>query len=324
MNAVLKKNLYKAFGMIISSEILLPELTRINIVDHNADIVIEKAELYSIWSEQSKAESNFIIKPNWIMFHISDVGYFSIENGNRIVFSPLREAHEDEIRLYILGSCMGALLLQRGILPLHGSAIAIEGKAYAIVGDSGAGKSTLASAFLKRGYKLLSDDVIPVTLNEENIPMVTPAYPQQKLWLESLNHFEMQSNQYRSLISRADKFAIPVQSMFATESLPLAGIFELVTSTENEEVKIHPIQDLQRFYKLFYHTYRNFFIQESGLMDWHFNISSKMINKISFFQLCRPTTRFTAHDLTDVILNTIKMEEKGHDYERKNYKQSFV
>ena len=37
--------------------------------------------------------------------------------------------------------------------PLHGSAIAIDGKAYAIVGDSGAGKSTLASAFLKKGYQ---------------------------------------------------------------------------------------------------------------------------------------------------------------------------
>ena len=57
---------------------------------------------------------------------------------------------------------MGAILMQRKILPLHGSAIAIDGKAYAIVGDSGAGKSTLASAFLKRGYQLLSDDVITV------------------------------------------------------------------------------------------------------------------------------------------------------------------
>ena len=50
-----------------------------------------------------------------------------------------------------LGTCMGALLMQRKIFPFHGSAIAINGKAYAIVGDSGAGKSTLASAFLKKG-----------------------------------------------------------------------------------------------------------------------------------------------------------------------------
>ena len=38
---------------------------------------------------------------------------------------------------YLLGTCMGTILMQRKILPLHGSAIEIEGKVYAIVGDSG-------------------------------------------------------------------------------------------------------------------------------------------------------------------------------------------
>ena len=75
------------------------------------------------------------------------------KDGNKIIVSPLDEIDEDVIRLYILGTCMGAILMQRKILPLHGSAIAINGKAYAIVGDSGAGKSTLASAFLKKGYQ---------------------------------------------------------------------------------------------------------------------------------------------------------------------------
>ena len=83
-------------------------------------------------------------------------------------------ANEDHVRLYILGTCMGALLLQRKILPLHGSAIAINGKAYAIVGDSGAGKSTLASAFLNKGYQLLSDDVIPVSLSNEEYSYRNP------------------------------------------------------------------------------------------------------------------------------------------------------
>jgi ABC-type dipeptide/oligopeptide/nickel transport system ATPase component len=182
---------------------------------------------------------------------------------------------------------MGAILMQRKILPIHGSAVAIDGKAYAIVGDSGAGKSTLASAFLKRGYKLMSDDVIPVTLNNEHIPIVTPSYPQQKLWLESLNHFEMDSNNYQPLIVREDKFAVPVQDQFITEQLPLAGVFELIKG-ENDEIDIKPIPSLQRFYKLYHHTYRNFFIQKSGLMDWHFNTSAKMIKKIEFFQLRRP------------------------------------
>lgn len=312
MLKVEKKTTYKGFGLIISSEIPLPEIPHSNLDDVGIDIVIEKAELNTLWSRHSVFNDNFVIKNDWIMFHVSETALFLIQNGNRILFSPSMGADENEIRLYILGTCMGAILLQRKILPLHGSAIAIEGKAYAIVGDSGAGKSTLASAFLKRGYKLLSDDVIPVSLTNENVPLVAPAYPQQKLWLESLNHFEMDSSNYQPLFVREDKFAVPVQSQFVLEPLPLAGIFELIKG-DNDELDVQPIQNLQRFYTLYDHTYRNFFIQRSGLMEWHFNHSSKMINKIDFYQLRRPQTRFTAHDLVDIILTTLRVEGKNND-----------
>lgn len=313
MIGIKTKTVYEAYGLTVTSDIALPELLPINIVDDKTDIVIDKADLHKLWSEHSVPDDDFVIKKDWIMFHVSKTAIFLIHSGNRIEFCPIDAAQENEIRLYILGTCMGAILMQRKILPIHGSAVAIDGKAYAIVGDSGAGKSTLASAFLKRGYKLMSDDVIPVKLNNENIPIVTPSYPQQKLWLESLNHFEMDSNNYQPLIVREDKFAVPVQDQFTTEQLPLAGVFELIKG-ENDVIDIEPIQSLQRFYKLYHHTYRNFFIQRSGLMDWHFNTSAKMIKKIEFFQLRRPTNRFTAPDLSEIILNVLKREERVHDY----------
>ncbi|WP_017378579.1 HPr kinase/phosphorylase [Paenisporosarcina sp. TG-14] len=309
MLSVEKKTIYKAFGLTITSEFPLPEIPPLNIEDVGIDIVIEKADLTTLWSEHSIDDDDFVIKKDWIMFNISETALFLIQNGSRILVSPYKGANEDEIRLFILGTCMGAILMQRKILPIHGSAIAIDGKTYAIVGDSGAGKSTLASAFLKRGYKLLSDDVIPVSLTSDNIPMVTPAYPQQKLWLESLHHFEMESSNYKSLFVRENKFAVPVHSQFVTEPLPLAGVFELIKG-DNDEINLQPIQNLQRFYTLYYNTYRNFFIEASGLMDWHFTHCSKMINKIDFYQLRRPATRFSAHELVDLILTTIAAEGK--------------
>ena len=101
------------------------------------------------------------------IYHVSESsnGIFQLKNGKKYMFHQLMDTRI--FRLYILGTCMGAILMQRKILPLHGSVIAIDGKAYAIVGDSGAGKSTLASAFLKRGYQLLTDDVIAVSFSED-------------------------------------------------------------------------------------------------------------------------------------------------------------
>lgn len=104
------------------------------------------------------------------MFQVADTAIFAIQNGDTIQVSPMAGADEAKIRLFLLGTCMGALLMQRKILPLHGSAIAIDGKAYAFVGHSGAGKSTLASAFINKGFQLLSDDVIAVTLRNLVFP----------------------------------------------------------------------------------------------------------------------------------------------------------
>ena len=115
--------------------------------------------------------------------------------------------------------------------------------------------------------------------------------------MESLNHFGLESNDYQPLIVREDKFAVPVPFQFADKPLPLAGIFELVKGDYNE-IEVQPNQSLQRLYKLYYHTYRNFFLERSGLMEWHFQTTAKMINKVDFYQLRRPTTHFTAHDLS--------------------------
>ncbi|MBY0007033.1 aldolase [Priestia aryabhattai] len=303
-----KRTAYKAFGLTVSSELSLPELLQAGVDECEVDVVIKEADLFGLWSERSVPDDDFVIQENSVMFHIPETAFFLVENGNEILFSPMEGAHEDELRLYILGTCMGTVLLQRNILPLHGSAIAIDNKVYAIVGESGAGKSTLASAFLKRGYQLLSDDVIAITVTDENVPVVIPAYPQQKLWMESLNEFKMESSNYRPIIDRETKFAIPVQSQFANQPLPLAGVFELV-KTDGDEIELHCIQKLERFYTLYTHTYRNFFVQKAGLMEWHFSTLAKIINKIELYQLRRPTSRFTAHDLSDLILATLNKGE---------------
>jgi energy-coupling factor transporter ATP-binding protein EcfA2 len=301
--------LYKAFGFTIKSEYALPELSGANIGSKSWDITIQTDNLQHKWKSLSQQPNQYFhVEENLCMFHVPDTAIFLIQNGNEIIVSPHEGAAEDHIRLYLLGTCMGAILMQRRILPLHGSAIAINGKAYAIVGDSGAGKSTTASALLRQGYQLISDDVIPVSFNEQNIPMVTPAYPQQKLWQESIDEFGMESSNFRPIIDRESKFAIPVDSQFCDKPLPLAGIFELM-KTEEETLQFASVTGLERFHLLFQHTYRNFFIPRAGLMDWHFQTSAKMVNKMSFYRIQRPTSHFTADEITDFILTS--MERKG-------------
>lgn len=307
-----KKEIYKAFGLALLSEIPLPELPQVSNYENQVDVKIETADLSQLWGELSSPKSVFVVEEELIMFQIPETATFCIQNGEKIIVSPMEGSDQDKIRLYILGTCMGALLMQRKILPLHGSAIAINGKAYVFIGRSGAGKSTLASALLSKGYQLLSDDVIAVSLSEDKIPFVTPSYPQQKLWKESLDQFGMKTTHYQPLFERETKYAVPVSSNFFNESLPLAGVFELV-KTENENVEIQRIEGLERLRTLLRHTYRNSLIPRLGMMEWHFMNSTNIVNKVEMFQLRRPISKFTAHDLVSTVLESLKEEEKN-DY----------
>lgn len=298
---------YKAFGLNVISAIPLPELPMVNGKKGEVDIFIELADLTELWNEVAEPNRFYAVKENSVIFQVPNIAIYLIKNGNRIIVSPLGGSKDDQLRLYVLGTCMGAILLQRKIFPLHGSAIVINDNAYAIVGESGAGKSTLASAFLNRGYQLLSDDVIPVSVSINNTPIVIPAYPQQKLWQESLDAFGIASNDYRPIFGRETKFVVPVTTQFSNQSYPLAGVFELV-KTECNEIIIEPISSLKRLHTLFYHTYRNFLIDRLGLREWHFRMTAIMANKINVYQLQRPTNRFTANDLSSLILNTIDKE----------------
>ncbi|MBW7476737.1 aldolase [Paenibacillus oenotherae] len=292
---------YEAFGMRIASQLALPELQRVYIDDAYADIEIQYGDLTRVWAEAAIARNSYNLIDGGIIFTIPDTAIFSVEEGKRITVSPMENGDSSRIRLFLLGTCMGILLMQRGVLPLHGSAVIIEGKAYAFVGDSGAGKSTLASAFLGKGYPLVSDDVIAVSLDPDGIPIVTPSYPQQKLWQESIDQLGLAANQYQPLYGRVNKYAIPVASAFHTQPVPLGGVFELC-KVEGEETKLCEIERLGRFPLLVRHTYRNALISLLQLEQWHFATSAAVISKIGVYQLQRPSAGFTVQRMAAQIL----------------------
>ncbi|MGO4496753.1 aldolase [Paenibacillus sp. 2RAB27] len=308
MIQTINKVVYKAFGLSISSEIKMPELIKTVNPDEQVNVFIQITDLTDLWNKSIMQGEIYVVRENLFMFQVPETAIFAIQNGDTIHVSPMIGADESQIRLFILGTCMGALLMQRKILPLHGSAIAIGGKAYAFVGTSGAGKSTLASAFISKGYELLSDDVIAVTFSEAQVPMVMPSYPQQKLWQESLMEFGMETSSYQPIFQRETKFLVPVSNQFLTDPLPLAGVFEL-SNMASEKVEIQTIEGLARLSTLFRQTFRSSLLERLQLMEWHFETTVKILNNIDIFQLRRPTAGFTAPHMVSLILKTLQRGE---------------
>ncbi|MFC0216451.1 aldolase [Paenibacillus chartarius] len=299
---------YYAFGLRIHSEMELPELPALPFGDGSADAEIKLAPHTAYTAELDNNPYEHMVKNGQVLFYVPDHAYFSIEAGRTIAITPLAGADIRLVRLYVLGSCMGALLLQRRLLPLHGSAVEIDGKAYAVVGDSGAGKSTLASVFIHNGYRLISDDIIAVSISqEEKVPIAIPSYPQQKLWQESLEHLGVAERPYEPIFGRETKYSVPVATSFREDPLPLAGIFilEKAEGMDGAAPVIRPLGKLERIQTLFTHTYRQFLVPRMDLQEWHFTTSVQLLRHCTMHSLKRAATGFSAHRLQQMIVDTI-------------------
>lgn len=297
---------YKAFGLKIRSEIFLPELVNIQESIDIPNLHIKFEDLSSLWDHSSESGRVTAIKDDLLMFRVPDLAIFGVKGGRYIKISPLSMVDDGELRLFVLGTCMGIVLMQRKTLPLHGSAVAIDGHVFAFVGEQGAGKSTLAHAFLKRGGQLITDDVIAISHIEDK-PYVIPAYPQQKLWEESLQAFGEKTEGYKSLFSRESKYAIPIESNYCESPLPISRIYELIPGDTNKVI-LSAIEGLYRFLTLHRHTYRNFLISRLNLKEWHFNQTAKILSSIPCLQIQRPTDYFSADEIVSLILNSLELE----------------
>ena len=85
---------------------------------------------------------------------------FLVEGGESVRYAAQRDVAPADVRLFLLGLVWGVLALQRGLLPLHASAVGRGRTVHAFTGPPGAGKSTLAAALAARGYPLFTDDML--------------------------------------------------------------------------------------------------------------------------------------------------------------------
>lgn len=171
---------------------------------------------------------------------VDEVGWFLVRDGATIVADADPQASEAEVDLYLAGSIMGALLHQRGILPLHCNAFVLDGSAVLLCGDSGAGKSTLAAWFEARGYPLLTDDVCAVTFGPDGQMFGHPGMPRLRLWADALESMSREAQEGRPVPWAEGKFELEMTSARASQSVPLAAIYHLRETDENAQISRLP------------------------------------------------------------------------------------
>lgn len=152
-----------------------------------ADVVIAEGSVPRSLEDKSDKGTAFEVNERQFLLHVPRGASFLVEDGKRITYARNGTSDRDTA-LFLLGSAWGALCYQRGLLPLHASAVIHDGKVHAFTGQSGAGKSTLAAALSARGLNFFTDDVLIIDPAEISSGSATCYAGQKdmKLWADAL------------------------------------------------------------------------------------------------------------------------------------------
>jgi hypothetical protein len=284
---------YTAFGLCFATEFPCPELAPGR---GSPDVLIRYGVVPTTLAVAKKSGVCYQAAPGQLLLTVDGVARFMVQDGAEIIVERAPECDDDSLRLFLLGSVIGALLQQRGTLTLHSSVIEVDDGCVGFLGHSGVGKSTQAAALLHRGYRLLTDDVCAITLAPNATPLVHPGYPQMKLWADTLTKLAMSPETLRPVRPQLGKHAWTVATAFCPETRPLRRLYALDT-TNTADLTVQAVERGEKFQVLKNHTYRALFLDGLDGRVPHFHVCATVAQRVPVYRIIRPMYPFLLDEL---------------------------
>jgi hypothetical protein len=171
--------------------------------------------------------------------------YFHYRLGQGITIERGTDADLSEESLWLNGSVYAAIASLNGLLPIHASAVALDGQVFAFSGPGGAGKSTLVAALGDRGLPMFCDDTLVLDLSDPDGIVCLPGHKRMKLRPDALDLTSAVREEKVSLT--VDKFYAAPAAGSVGVALPLS---RLVFLEEGKQPTIAPIPGAERFVRM--------------------------------------------------------------------------
>ncbi len=291
---------YHAFGLIIESDIPMEELllTEVDI----SDVKINKGRVPDELEDALVNTETFKVSKNEYLASIKEVGKFYVAKGNYILYEPMDGLDIEKIKLYLLGSCMGAVLYQRGILPLHGSCIKTADSAVIITGISGAGKSTIAAALRQKGCLSLSDDVVAVNFIDNTLWAI-PSYPGIKLWEDALIRMNIVSDKKSlgRIKDEYEKYALKNVNEFYNHPKEISHIIEIIP-IEQTQVVVEEVVGAKKLEIVINNMFKGLIAEAMGLRSWYYKQCVTIAACTNIYCIRRPKNMPKEQEIAEIIL----------------------
>lgn len=279
---------YLIGGITLISEIALPELPRIQ--QQNPTPHPVRVRLGAVANHLPGAielDPDCFATPAQYLLNIRGVARYLVTDGCEIVVDPDDAAHALDVRGYLLGSIFVVLCQQRGLLPLHASAIAGKSGVVAFLANSGQGKSTLAAHLARRGYRVLADDICLIDATQPDSAMVIPTAPWLKLWRSSLENLGRKADGLDRVFTDDDKYRLPLAPVLTPEPIRRLVFLEgnAIASATVEMEEVPRVQAVPLLMNLTHHSY---LLEATGQQEENFLRCGRVLSQASAYRLIRP------------------------------------
>lgn len=169
--------------------------------------------------------------------------YTVTPDGSMVRCAPVRAATWRWQR-YLVGQVLPFVSIVHGFEVFHASAVSFGDRTVAFTGGMAAGKSSLATALLRRGWRLVADDVIAVELTGVGAPTIHPGPGLLSVRRDAVTRFGRQEIERMGRIIGGDDETIRVVVPVATEPAPLTDFFVLERGGRGEEPHIESLRPI--------------------------------------------------------------------------------
>lgn len=297
--------LYRVHGLVIASELELPELAPVAHDLHLApDLNVRLAKLDPDLETVATDVPDMFLTGGGVLLVVPGVARFEIAAGTDVTVELADNPDMALLRLFFFGSVLGLVCHQRGLLPLHASAVTFGGAAIAFCGPPGMGKSTLAAFCVEAGARLVADDVLVISNDGGDHAMVNPGMPKVKLWRDALEALGRDTDGLSPDWARAEKFHVPAGHLVVTEPVQLARIFVL-DADENAGAGITAaLSGAEAVSELIQNTYRPEYLDIAGRRAVHFTDCIRLSAQT-------PVVRLRRHRDKAWLMKTVEMLRDG-------------
>jgi hypothetical protein len=299
---------YLIGGITLISEIALPELPLIQ--QQSATPHPVRVRLGAVADHLPGAvelDPDCFATPTQYLLNIQGVARYLVTAGLEIVVDPDDAAPALDVRGYLLGSIFVVLCQQRGLLPLHASAIAGKSGVVAFLANSGQGKSTLAAHLAQRSFRVLADDVCLIDAAQGGAAMVIPTAPWLKLWRNSLESLGREVEGLDRVFSEDDKYRMPLAPILTPEPISKLVFLE-ANDISSVTTRIEEVPRVQAIPLLMNLTHHSYLLEPTGQQEQNFLRCGRVLSQARAYRLLRPWGLTYLESTVDALENLLLEE----------------